>query len=311
LKILINKLFLKLIALADRLWHQNKLRRTIALAHGMKSKFVLFDAEFGRFLLDLSSYEDHTLFTHGDLEPHLAPLFASFIRGDSLVIDVGANCGIHTIFFSDLLRKSETGGGVIAFEPHPRLFSRLLTNIRLNGAENRIHAHNLACMDTQDDRILFGINASRFEQGNHSLLRNEKIEGFLKDSIEQIPVTTRRLDQVILEGNYGLPVSFIKIDVEGAEHAVLKGTSEILRQYRPTVLLEFRCNRLRHLGIEAHDFQVLANLEYHLYAIERDGSVSPITDLGHHIHDEKSTSTELLAVPFKLVDLGKARATAP
>lgn len=305
-KVLI-KYFCRLVALGDRLWRRYSVLIKRAKARNLTSKSVFFDAGFGRFLLDLTSYEDRFLFIHGGLEPYLYPLFASFIRGDSLVIDVGANCGIHSIFFRDLMHRSNTESGlVLAIEPHPRLYARLLTNIRLNGAEGHIHAHNLACMDTEENRILFSVKEGCSQQGNHSLLKNEKIEGALKDSIEQLSVITRRLDQIVSEGDYGLPVTFIKIDVEGAEHAVLKGASNIIREYKPTILLEFRCDRLRHLGVKALDFKELADCAYYFYAIEKDGSVSPVLDLQQHIDNLRSTSTEVLATPFELIPVSKA-----
>jgi FkbM family methyltransferase len=44
------------------------------------------------------------------------------------------------------------------------------------------------------------------------------------------------------------PISLVKIDVEGAEHAVLKGAAECLQQQRPTVLLEWNSENLQAYG---------------------------------------------------------------
>jgi hypothetical protein len=50
-----------------------------------------------------------------------------------------------------------------------------------------------------------------------------------------MPVTVRRLDEIIPED---VSIEFIKIDVEGAEAAVLRGASNLLRSQQPVVVFE-------------------------------------------------------------------------
>lgn len=61
--------------------------------------------------------------------------------------------------------------------------------------------------------------------------------------VEEIKVTVKTLDSVIPEN---VKIDFIKIDVEGGEFDVLKGSERILREYRPVVIFES--------GLGASDF---------------------------------------------------------
>lgn len=69
--------------------------------------------------------------------------------------------------------------------------------------------------------------------------------------IEKIDVKTDRMDNVI---PITLPISLIKIDVEGAEYQVLKGATGILEKQRPVIIFEH--------GLGASDF--MERLSYDL-----------------------------------------------
>lgn len=57
-------------------------------------------------------------------------------------------------------------------------------------------------------------------------------------------VSTTTIDEVTLQGEAsGSSVHFIKIDVEGAEHAVLQGAVETLARHRPNLLIELEYHR--------------------------------------------------------------------
>jgi hypothetical protein len=54
--------------------------------------------------------------------------------------------------------------------------------------------------------------------------------------MEMRTVCTRTLDEVL--GRVDLPVSFVKIDVEGHELDVLRGAERTMREQRPNLLIE-------------------------------------------------------------------------
>ena len=89
------------------------------------------------------------------------------------------------------------------------------------------------------------------------------------DSFELCLVTT--LDGYLA----GQPVDFVKIDVEGMEHAVLAGAAGTLRRWRPTVYYETHLACFDHGDIRRAGAQ-LEEAGYVLHRVEPDGRFVPV-----------------------------------
>lgn len=63
-------------------------------------------------------------------EEHVKNTFDTFVNKDDVVVDVGANIGIHTISLSRFAKE------VYSFEPVPLLFAQLLLNCTMNNCYN-------------------------------------------------------------------------------------------------------------------------------------------------------------------------------
>jgi len=149
----------------------------------------------------------------------------AFARAGSTVVDAGANIGSLTV---PLAKAVGPRGRVLAFEPLPANAERLRENVALNGLRN-VEVGELA-LGEQDGTIALRLAD---DPALHSTVavfqRRATGEALL------VPVTT--LDRRWREA--GAPdVSALKIDVEGAELAVLKGSEQLLRACRPTLLVE-------------------------------------------------------------------------
>ena len=77
------------------------------------------------------------------------------------------------------------------------------------------------------------------------------------------------------------PIAFIKIDVEGAEHAALRGAERILTEQRPVLLFE---SEQRHLGGgDVRDgFETLHRLGYRGWFFHR-GALRPVAEFDAQI----------------------------
>ena len=148
-------------------------------------------------------------------DAHLRAVMAALLRPDANVIDVGANAGD---VLAEAVRLAPRGRH-IAFEPLPDLAARLRE--RFPGVEVRAAAlSNRAGEATFQRRLDADSRSGLLALGGPS---------------EPLTVPLERLDDV-LEESY-VP-DLIKIDVEGAELAVLEGALGTLTRHRPVVAFE-------------------------------------------------------------------------
>jgi FkbM family methyltransferase len=154
---------------------------------------------------------------HFDAEYWLIPLFC---RPDRVAVDVGANMGIYAFAMARYARQ------VVAFEPNTDLWPFLR---RFLGDKVRLEDAALSSEAGQAEfRVIADNTGIATIEANNPLSMIERPE-----TIAVRNVATRTLD------SFGLAdVSFIKIDVEGHEEAVLAGGRETIAGNRPVVLIE-------------------------------------------------------------------------
>jgi len=142
-------------------------------------------------------------------------------------IDVGAHIGRFTV----LLAKH--GSQVVAIEPGEETFARLQMHVSLNQLLAQTTLLNFGCSDHSGETLLYH---NPFNEGEHSLIASE--------GATTQPVRIATLDQIVSDLNLALqPKSVIKIDVEGAELAVLHGSSELLKNHAPLLVVEMLQNQ--------------------------------------------------------------------
>jgi len=144
------------------------------------------------------------------------------------VLDIGANVGLHTMFFA---RHISEDGRVIAFEPSPRAFERLLQHVRLNELRN-VDAFNCALADHA------GV-ATLYEPEGH--LTNGSFSEYFAESFSEAVRPTRVLcvtGTQIRELLRDRKRILVKIDAEGAEASILRGLRDWLIEARPDLVVE-------------------------------------------------------------------------
>lgn len=161
------------------------------------------------------AYVSSSLINMGEYSPAEQQLLSSLIKPRDVVADIGANIGALAIPLS----KENPSIDVYAFEPHPQIFSLLSANIATTKT-HRVIPVNMAFGSTQ--------TTCRVESNDISF--NAGASKAIIDKEASIPMTT--IDDFFHE------VDLLKIDVEGAEGAVLYGAQETLDTQEPIVFYE-------------------------------------------------------------------------
>jgi FkbM family methyltransferase len=152
--------------------------------------------------------------------------FGEWIRPGATVYDVGANKGQMALLFAALVGPR---GRVVAFEPAPGECDILRRNLALNGLA-QVRAVQAAAAESAGE-LTFSYAPDRPTQGK---LRDVEMT-YANPGARDFPVPAVALDDV---GADERAPDVIKIDVEGAAGAVLRGARGILDRARPRIYVE-------------------------------------------------------------------------
>lgn len=164
----------------------------------------------------------------GRYEPGTHKAMAALISKGDTVYDIGANSGIHGMLMSKLVGEK---GLVINFEPLPENFKELEENFRINDIKN--YKTIQAAVSDSD-------GMARFRVGGHR--KQGAIVNGNQDLVQTIEVRTIKLDTFLQQGNPR--PRFIKMDIEGAELAALKGFARTIDEAQPIMIIELHEKRL-------------------------------------------------------------------
>ena len=211
-----------------------------------------------RMFVDVRDYAHRHILLHGEYETELTALLGRLARPGWTVLDVGANAGYFSLLAADL------GGPlshVVAVEPQPRMAAMLRRTLELNTGA-RIDVVEAACGD-QDGRAALVMPTDPRNSGLATLRADDP-----SGPTALVPIL--RLDRFCAER--GLAPDLMKIDVEGVEDAVLRGSETLLAAGLP-----------RHVVCEVWPHTrdaVVAYMASHGFSasgIGADGSLIPAT----------------------------------
>ena len=215
-------------------------------------------------------------------------LFERLVHPGMVVLDVGAHVGYYSLLAA---RQVGPTGKVHAFEPEPSNHQLLLENIQRNGYTNVV-ALKQAVLNQVGPTTLF---LTALDNGRHSAYRHGLPE---RGSIE---VDGTTLD-AFLASIPDRGVDLVKLDVEGAELAVLEGMGELIQESSELkLIMEFSPTLLQ--GAAADPIQLLERLkasDFEIYCItDKNGPVElPEVEWPHLVDrlSRKETSVNLLCV---------------
>jgi len=196
------------------------------------------------------------LLVRGRFERAEMELCRSFLRPDSIVVDIGANIGLHSVAFADAVPH----GAVISVEPSPATYLQLLRNVAPLG-----NVMTINCALSSETGV------TNFFVSTDSAYSGIKDTG-LKSIRKQIRIPCYTGDHVISSLRVGR-IDFLKIDVEGFETAVILGLEEMIREFRPVIFCEIYGGKSSNPD-PTETVRLVIEKGYRAYVI-RDGKLEP------------------------------------
>lgn len=200
-------------------------------------------------------------------EPVTRELWKRLCRGAELVADVGTHSGVFTL---DAYRSGAKF--VLAAEPHPINYARLVVNVRYN---------NFRC-----DGLFYGALGDKNEV-SEILVKGGIFKCYAAGRVGmhnvngvELPVRVRRMDSLLPESIWG-SLKVAKIDAENYTPNVLRGMGGIL-EHRPDLIVECTAS-----GME----EILKPYGYKFWRIWESGRIEEVEDLKPHNPDNNYNGT--------------------
>ncbi len=162
-------------------------------------------------------------------------------------MDIGGNIGLSTIGFRELGFKQNK---IHIFEPDNFLINNYLS--RIKKVYKNLIVHNFGLSSKNSKKKLF----KAFYKNNYFHFNNSFDKSYIKNKIrENYPeiyknftfkseiLKLKKFDSL----NLKLNPCFIKIDVEGLDHLVLKGMMKLINKTRPVILIEYNHSNFKNI----------------------------------------------------------------
>lgn len=177
----------------------------------------------------------------GIFEPVLSNVIDNLVHETDVCVDVGANVGYFTLLFA---HKVGAGGRVIAVEASHGNIGKLQSNIAKNKYDERAHVVHAACSNFSGQSTFY------VHRKNDMLCRLELPKKTERDywlmgqrNWRPITVEAQTINQIL--GEQAAQVTFVKLDIEGAEHLVCSQLIAQCTHQRLRVALEAKAPHIR------------------------------------------------------------------
>jgi FkbM family methyltransferase len=163
-------------------------------------------------------------------EPELLPWWRRFCRRSRSVLELGANVGYFTVQAA----RAAPGVRYVAVEPHPFSLEICRANLALNGVHSVKLIGAAAVADPQTSSVRLLVPADQLATPTVAFLPSgtELPAGMTRGVTTALDVPAHDVRE-LLRG-----ADLVKLDVEGQEHALLAAGLDLLREHRPTLVVE-------------------------------------------------------------------------
>ncbi len=152
-----------------------------------------------------------------------------FVNKDTVVLDCGAFIGNHSVFWGVVC-----GARVVAFEGFKKNFILLQKNILDNNLSNSVIAYN----------YLLSSKGEKFSC-KRGISESMSSISFVRDTSGKYKSTS--IDKWWSSQDKVTKINVMKIDVEGSEYSLLKGSLQTLKECHPIIYLEVHLDKNRKM----------------------------------------------------------------
>ena len=193
--------------------------------------------------------------------PHIIAAVQSFIRPDTMFIDVGAHCG--TISIPIAAKNPSTK--VIAVEPQIDLIKRLKQNKSLNSLKNlRIEPIALAEETGELKLLLPKRDDGSIIQGLVGKISKKYLDSNLTRIVPKSTIDVLKISENMKQ------ISVIKIDTQGFELDILRGAINVISKDRPALIIEIEDYIFKNPSSNRNALKIfLQNNNYEIFLLEK------------------------------------------
>jgi FkbM family methyltransferase len=200
--------------------------------------------------LNFNSYEPCESSIIRSLAPHI-----------DTMLDIGANIG----WYSLLVASANKNVSVHAFEPVPATFKRLVDNCSLNNFHSII-CHNFGFSSEGGSFPMYYYPEGTGNASSRNLVG--------KEDVEVVYCELRTLNSFCMDIPGTSSIDFIKCDVEGGELFVFQGSSHILQEHKPILLVELLRKWCAPFGYHPNEvIELMSGLGYAAYGVNTSGKL--------------------------------------
>ena len=214
------------------------------------------------FEIDINEGIELHLFLFGNFQKHVLENKVVKIPADGIILDIGANSGIMSLFFANKIEN----GFVHAFEPTDYAIKKLSKNLELNpNLKNRIKVNQAfvsSKVEFKSELEAYSSWPIKSKDAKHN------IHGGVKKSSKGISSIT--VDQYCVDNKLN-KLTLVKIDTDGHEYEVLKGMKVAISKFRPQIIFEIGIYIMKERKINFSDyFTFFIEFDYQLFTTNGD-----------------------------------------
>jgi FkbM family methyltransferase len=188
----------------------------------------------------------------------------AFVFPGDFAIDVGAHTGDTTV---PIALAAGPRGCVLALEPNPYVFKVLGKNAALNPSKTHIVPRCVAATE-KDGTFVFHYSDASYCNGG---FKSQQRSWFYRRKHPLVVEGRNLLDLLRSEFAAWLPkLTYLKIDAEGYDRAILESILPLLSERRPVIRTEVFRKLLSDERYALHDLLVTAGYRVHRYRDDSD-----------------------------------------